>query len=893
MTIRVVILAGCLILTASVVLPPSPMSANPRSTSDPSGQTRLTPRHRAAIRPQTEAELGHVWFEPNVGRHEAQVRFVARVGGQTALLTGRGATFPFAVSGSRHPEAVRMELIGSNPAPLVAGVDRLPGTSNYLFGRDRSRWHRAVSHYAKVHSEEVYPGIDLVFHAGHGLLEFDFIVGAGARPESIAFAVTGADRVALDVTGAVVASTPSGDIRIKAPEVFQEVDGVRRRIPGRFEMTTSNGVSFRIGAYDVNLPLTIDPQVEHSLSFGGSNSDTVTGITVDAAGAAYVVGTTNSTDFDTLEPVDGTLDGSSDAFVAKILPDGSGLSYATYLGGSGADGGLGIAVDATGVATIAGSTRSTDFPTTAGAFQTQTDGNDAYIVKLAPDGSSLRYGTYLGGGDVDNVGAVTLDARGRVLVVGSTGSSDFPTMNTFAGNRLGPSDAFITVFNEAGSGLDYSTFFGGSGFEAAAAVALGETGDVFITGFTTSGGEDFPASPGALLTSAGGGFDAFVAKFDVTATGPQSRSYATFYGGLQPDFGNGIGVDSDGNAYIGGSTSSNNIPRTAGSFQPEYNGGQGDGFLAILNATGTALLYGTYIGGSGNDAGLGLRVSGDGDVVVVGNTDSPNLPQTAPLQPSYGGGPNDAFVFYKDGASLLPAVCSYLGGSGAELGFAVAFGPSGGTAFLGFTTKSRDFPGAQLEARIDPFLFDEAVVAEVTLAGCKVGCPEDIFCTVKGKDMTAKVAYHDPSQTGCDAVVCKPRKGSDFAVGTTDVKCEGGNASGQTDSCTFKIHVFEKSAQDDTDATRKVLFNTSNGKFVVFCGNKTYTGMATVTKLGGGEVTLTETTATQKFSLTLKKKDDGTKGKKADMSFEAPPGTVVCTITDSSLKDSRQACPTE
>lgn len=895
MTTRIRSFAGGALLCAAIAFQPIPAftSSPPAGIALP-GSTRLSP-HRPADGPAAASSPGRMWFEPNAGGHDGQVRFVARTGARTAFVTDRGLVLPVVTStsgGRKQVDEIRLTLNGSRPKPDVAGIERLPGHSNSFVGADPSRWRRNVPHFGAVRYAAVYPGVDLVVHGRNASLEFDFVVGPGADVQAISFALIGSDRVTLDGTGAIVAATRDGVVRLRAPRVFQEIDGARRNVPGRFTLSATGDVAFRVGAFDPRFPLTIDPEIEYVLPFGGSNSDTVTGIAMDGAGAAYVVGTTASTDFSTVNPIDATLDGASDVFVAKILPDGSALAYATYLGGANQDLGAGIAVDDDGNAYVTGSTRSTNFPTTAGAFQRQTDGDDAWVVKLGPNGDSLAYATFFGGSDSDSASAVTLDEAGRAFVVGATASSDVPTMNAFAATRTGPTDAFLAVLDETGSGIDYGTYFGGSGFEGAFALARGADGRTSITGFTTSGGEDFPATPGALGTSAFGGFDAFVATFDIGATGASSRTYATFYGGNQPDFGYGIGVADDGRIAIAGSTGSANIPRTSGSFQPEYNGGAGDGFLAILNASGSAVEYGTYIGGSGSDGALGMRMTADGDVVVVGNTDSPDLPQVAALQPAYGGGPNDAFVFRKSNESLAPAVSSYVGGGGAELGLGVAIDATGRKALLGFTTKSSDFPGAQLKARIDPLLFDEAIIVEVNFGGCAVTCPSDIVCTVKGKATTAKVTYPDPTLSGCVGATCKPRKGSDFPVGVTIVTCEAASLTGETDKCIFKITVFEKSAVDDSDSGKKIFFNTSDGKYTIICNGMTFSGTATVTK-NGGETTLTETTTSQKLTLRLKKRDDGEKGKQVDASFESPPGTVKCAIKDTSLKDSKQTCPTE
>ncbi|MDA2929354.1 SBBP repeat-containing protein [Acidobacteria bacterium AH-259-O06] len=390
------------------------------------------------------------------------------------------------------------------------------------------------------------------------------------------------------------------------------------------------------------------------------------GIAVDPEGNAYVTGFTSSTDFPTanaLQPAFGG--GDFDAFVAKLNPTGSALVYSTYLGGSGNDQGLGIAVDADGNAYVTGGADS-DFPT-ANALQppsrelTQLPQShflaDAFVAKLNPTGSALVYSTRLGGSEEDFAWGIGIDGAGNAYVTGATFSSDFPTANPLQPAFGGDIDAFVTKLDATGSALVYSTYLGGSGrenlseikegFISAGDIAVDADGNAYVTGFTES--IDFPTANPLQATCVGvfGCFDAFVAKLNPTGS---ALVYSTYLGGSFDDNGSGIAVDADGNAYVTGFTDSTDCPSNfALSCFPTANalpnGPFGSAaFVAKLNPTGSALVYSTYLGSTGFDNGSGIAVDADGNAYVTGDTDSTDFPTANPLQPAFGGGDVDAFI---------------------------------------------------------------------------------------------------------------------------------------------------------------------------------------------------------------------------------------------------------
>src|SRR5438552_2921528 len=321
------------------------------------------------------------------------------------------------------------------------------------------------------------------------------------------------------------------------------------------------------------------------------------------------------------------------------------LFYSTYLGGGGDDVGNSIAVDESGDAYVTGQIDSTNFPTTPGAFQaTSMGGGDAFVTKLNATGSGLVYSTYLGGSNFDAGSGIAVDTAGSAYVAGFTGSTNFPTslgafQTTYGGGTV---DAFVAKVNLLGSGLVYSTYLGGSDFDASGGIAVDAAGNAYVTGGTSS--TNFPTTTGAFQTTAGGADDAVVTKMNPLGT---ARGQSSYLGGSGSDGGQSVAVDSSGNAYVTGGTDSTNFPMTADAFQPTFSGGPEDAYVAKLNPTGSALVYSTYLGGSGDDIGFGIALDAlpQPDAYVTGTTSSTNFPITPrAFQPAFGGGPEDAFV---------------------------------------------------------------------------------------------------------------------------------------------------------------------------------------------------------------------------------------------------------
>jgi hypothetical protein len=347
--------------------------------------------------------------------------------------------------------------------------------------------------------------------------------------------------------------------------------------------------------------LVIDPVVlTYSTFLGGTGTDSAGGIAVDSAGAAYVTGLTSSTNFPTQSGYQSTRGAGNKVFVTKFTAAGSALVYSTYLGGNMQDEGAAIAVDAAGAAYVTGVTGSTNFPVLS-AYQStiKGSGGNAFVTKLAPAGNALDFSTYLGGGG-DYATGIAIDSTG-IYVVGTTRSSNFPTVSAYQTSLKGTDNAFISKLAPAGNTLIYSTYLGGSSFNFSTGIAVDGAGSAYVTGQTYA--PDFPTqSP--YQPALKGTFNAFVTKL---AAAGNALVYSTYLGGSGSDNGNGIAVDAAGAAYVTGETTSSNFP-TQSAYQATYSAGAST-FITKLSPAGNALSYSTYFGG---DGAYGIAVDGAG-----------------------------------------------------------------------------------------------------------------------------------------------------------------------------------------------------------------------------------------------------------------------------------------
>jgi hypothetical protein len=636
-------------------------------------------------------------FEANVGQAgqvDPAVRFLSRGQGYTLFLTPAEAVLHLSGPG-QESAVVRLRPAGGKRAPRIVGLEPQVTKSNYLLGNDRGRWHTGVSHYARVRYEEVYPGIDLIYHGNQRQLEYDFVVAPGADPKRIRLDVQGAGRITIGEKGELVLHTAQGDLVQRPPVVYQETGGERRVIAGRYVLLASHRVGFALGRYDRNRPLVIDPVLVYATFLGGGFEDQIRDVAVDSAGNVYVTGMTNSTNFygagtGSLQP---NLSGFLDAFVTKINAAGTAIVYSTYLGGSGLEWGFGIAVDEAGNAYVTGWTDSTDFPGVDGSSiqPAKAGSSDAFATKIDPTGAAIVYSTYVGGRQTDYAHSIAVDSAGNAYVTGVTNSVAFLGIEdgSIQPTNGGSDDTFVTKINPAGTAVVYTTFLGGSSADWSWDIAADSQGNAYVTGETFS--LTFPGVNAGSIQAGNAGYgDGFVTKINATGT---AIVYSTFLGGAFDDMGRGIAVDSAGNAYVAGLTTSYNFRGiSADSIQSVYGGGPfpGDGFVTKINPAGTAVVYSTYLGGSAGDECVSIAVDSTGTAYVTGGAGSAAFPGlgTGSIQPNYSGGLEDAFVTRINPAGTAILGSTLLGGADWEAGIGIGLDGAGDIYVAGITLST-------------------------------------------------------------------------------------------------------------------------------------------------------------------------------------------------------------
>ena len=747
-------------------------------------------------------------FEANQGQTDPRVKFLARGSGYGLFLTADEAVLTLQNGESRkesQPQSsvVRMQLSGASAAS-IAGNELLPGKSNYFIGNSPAKWHRGIPQYARVRYRGVYPGIDLVYYGKQGKLEYDFEVSPGADPSQVALRFRGVDGLAIGENGELVLQTRDGDVKFQAPNVYQESGEKKEPISGRFVLRGKDTAGFELGSYDRSRTLVIDPVLTYSTYLGGSGAEASPSIAVDLGFNVYVSGTTTSSDFPDPAGTSPALKGPSDVFVTKLDTSGSALLFTTYVGGTGTETGTGIGIDAGFNIAIAGTTDSTDFPV-INNFSTPTlaAGNHVFVTEIESSGSSLLYSTYLGGNGADTASGVAVDVKNRIYVTGTTKSTNFPTTTgAFQVTSLGTTQFFLSQIDPSTSGVQsllYSTYFGGGnpvdGVAIGGGVAVDSSSNAYITGSTNfihTGANtttDFPilnAIQGCLnaptnpspcpSTTSSAPTDIFVAKISPAAATGAQLQYSTYLGGSGNDTATAIAVDTSGDAYVTGSTNSTdwNIPSEVLEPQSAHNCAgvtvpapcpTTDAFLAKLGiftlstttTTGTVpYSYFTYLGGSGNDTGLGVAVDSDSGARVTGSTDSTDFPVTTTnaLQTTSGGG-TDAFVTRIDTISTTPThYISYLGGSSTDRGTGIAV-DSEQAAYVTGDTTSTNFPLAAplqgaLSGASDAFVSKFGPTVNLAMTAVASPTPSGVGNTVtftytitNNGDLTSGVTFTD------------------------------------------------------------------------------------------------------------------------------------------------------
>ena len=595
-----------------------------------------------------------LYFIENKGQVDSKVRFYVKTPGQTLYFTDEGIVFDLFRKkaeaskdtdaneenkrhrGENKAERLVFSLLfdKANKGVSIAGLEKQEAKVNYLLGSDKAAWKTNIPICKGIFYKEVYKGIDFKVEGKGQAIKYEFIVNPEGNTGDIRLTYHGIEALSTNGEGELLIETAFGELKETKPYIYQEKGGRTTEVHGgfRIQKTTrqnpkgKSSYGFHVAAYDPSYPLIIDPTLVYSTYLGGSSLEEAGGIAIDISGNAYVTGTTQSNPFPTKNAYQKTYAANRDAFITKLSSTGNALTYSTYLGGSSDDYGYGIAVDTSGNAYVSGTTSSNNFPT-----------------------KSAYQGTY------------TYDE----------------TYNT--------SVAFITKLSSTGSALSYSTFLGGNdGPDCGAGIAVDSSGNAYVTGETDS--SNFPTKS-AYQKDHGGNADAFISKLSSAGS---ALTYSTYLGGSGDDYGYGIALDSDGNAYIGGYTASTNFP-TNNAYQ-KTKALANDAFITKLSSAGDALTYSTFLGGRGGDEIEydGIAVDASGNAYVAGRTGSNDFPTKNAYQGTYKGA-HDAFITKLSSSGDTLSYSTYLGGTGSDYGYGIAIDTSGNAYVTGYTA-SDDFP---------------------------------------------------------------------------------------------------------------------------------------------------------------------------------------------------------
>jgi len=738
-------------------------------------------------------------FEQNLGQTDKAVRFLTRTHGYSVFLTDHEAVFAFKNRQAKKSENeakpetsyFKLQFVGSHPKTRLTGEEGLSGRTNYLIGNNSTDWLTNIPNYGRVRYGNLYSGINAVFYGDQHKLEYDFEVLPGARLSQIVLELVDTKDTRLNDKGDLLFRCGNRDFTMQKPQFYQvNASGQHETRRGNWTIDTHHRLRFDVKDYDQSRALIIDPQLNFGLGsfpfatyLGGSSLDEGNAIAVDSAGSIYVTGDTSSQDFpattNAFQPIAPTSVGN--AFVAKYSSTGS-LTYATYLGGatdvqfpqaSVVSIGYGIAANGKGNAFILGyTTAHGSFPasgTGCGSPVTQTNCSDVFLMQLNPAGDGQIYSEFIPG---SSGYAIALDSNDSAYITGSTGDN-VPVNSSLQPNfGGGDSDAFVAKVDLAGA-LKWWTYLGGNAHDLGRGVALDGTGNVYVTGFTsinnqTTGDNTFPTK-NALQPTFGGTSDAFIAEINNSGS---ALIYSTFLGGSNDDYGAGIAVDQNGNAYVAGNTLSSDFP-LVNPLEPKFGGGSvsGDAFISKIGPAGAGLVYSTYLGGSGEDAGRGITVDTQGNAYIVGSIGS--APVQDPLNPfglsTIGSidsnllnlGPNsiqpqcgdsegcaDAFVAAISTAGDQFLYFTYLGGNGLDDAYGIALDNSTGCsqgvslstsfaspcAYVTGRTASSDFPVSDQTSFAGVFDAFVAQVPSLSLPVCnkslkQVGLTETVTVT--------------------------------------------------------------------------------------------------------------------------------------------------------------------
>ncbi|MFN0103387.1 MAG: IPT/TIG domain-containing protein [Bryobacteraceae bacterium] len=631
------------------------------------------------VRPSPAAS---VWFEPNTGFVKGRTEFVGRTRGAYLYMTGSAVVYamaPEVVERGAKMRRVQMEFDGASSAVLGRREEATGGYSNYFVGKNSDEWFTGVPHYGRLRYREVYPGIDVVYYGVGGSIEFDFVVKAGADVSRVGMRFHGASPVTVGED--VVVNVEGSEMRLRRPRVFQ--GGVE--IPSWYAME-DGVVRVRMAGVDASRELTIDPVLDFSTYLGGPGEDSFWAMTAASDGNPVLAGGTQSPASPTLDPFQQPSVVSLAPIILKMTTDGRRVVFYTILGRNAWESANVITTEKDGSLIVGGSTNSANFPL-RNAFQTEIHAAYwiSFVTKLSPDGRTLVYSSYLGGGNTDYRRGVLVDRAGDAWYLLSACSADFPTRSGIQNRHGGGCDGAIVKVSPTGTML-YSTFFGGAHFQGFQDGVQAADGTVCLAAYSHSGEVPLVEPIQTVRTARDGHGTSMLVR--ISEDGSRIL-YSSFVGGTTTGWAQSIGLDSDGNIWLAGDAGDRGLP-VVDAWQSEYLPGMANGYLMKLDPTGKKLLYSSYLNGmSARD----LLIDKLGNIYVGGLGMSPEFVLKDSLQGYLGGGilqSDHAVMKFAPGAQAL-IYSTLIGSKGNEQGVRLA--PAGdGSVFVAGVTLSNDYP---------------------------------------------------------------------------------------------------------------------------------------------------------------------------------------------------------
>ena len=572
-------------------------------------------------------------FEENRGQWNPDVVFSGVSKEARLFITRQGVVFDLAGANSR--AAVRLSVQGASPNSEIIGESPIAASSNYLKSTSSRYWITAVPHFERVRQPNVKPGLDLVYYGTNQQLEFDLVLHPGFELEQLQLRYEGAEALSLTPKGSLLVTTAAGALEQPEPSVWQLINGVKRKLKSRYLIQNDQSFTIAINDYDRSQDIIIDPIVTVSTYLGGISDDFVTGVAADQSGNIY----------------------------------------------------------------LAGYTSSSDFPTSIGAYRRALNGvsSDAFVTKLDPTGTTLLYSTFVGGSNNEFTRAIAVDGSGNAVIVGTTQSSNFPTTPGVLGSSSTLSSMFVTKINPTGTGLVYSTFLDANTAASANAVAVDSSNNTYVTGYS-SDTLPFNTAPSTTFTQIGPAQSiyqnhVFVAKLNPTA---DRLIYLTYLSGSLMSYGTSIALDSSNQAYVAGLTSSADFPTTSGAYQRVNQSAPNFAslFVACLNASGSSVIYSTFLGGHNGTTSAILALDNSRDAYVAGTTFASDFPTTPGSFSTVfaGAGYGHGFITKLNPAGTALLYSTFLQGSKEDLVQGLAVDSSGNAIVAGITRSALNFP---------------------------------------------------------------------------------------------------------------------------------------------------------------------------------------------------------